>query len=300
MILHGWFAGTTIVAEKLTGWYSVIELCGSPAVHTSEVRTIYEHHKRAIEKIKSELQEDPEIIALVIGGSIAKGIERPDSDIDCYIVVTDERADQALKDSGVCYFNREVCDYEKGYVEGKIVSKDWLRKAAEYGNEATRWAFVKAWVEFTSDEEVSDLIELIARYPRDEKEERITGFLAQYQGHKWFCNEAFRREDSYLLAYAISNLVLFSGRMILAHNEMLYPFHKWFLHELESAPDKPAELMSAIHGLLDSRDEPGFEAYVECIESWDSFPQVKVKWVNKFVLDSEWNWLDPKMPVTDI
>ena len=44
-------------------------------------------------------------------------------------------------------------------------------------------------------------------------------------------------------------MILFGGRLILAHNEILYPFHKWFMRVLGSAPNKPEWLMECIDDL---------------------------------------------------
>ena len=49
---------------------------------------MYEHHKRAIENLKKYYEGDPEILGVVLGGSVAKGLERPDSDIDGMVIVT--------------------------------------------------------------------------------------------------------------------------------------------------------------------------------------------------------------------
>ena len=67
----------------------------------------------------------------------------------------------------------------------------------------------------------------------------------------WFHSEAAKRDDRYLAAYASSRLALYTGRAILAHNRMLYPFHKWFTTMLERAPLRPPDLLEQIRALLD-------------------------------------------------
>ena len=49
-----------------------------------------EHHKRAIDNLVNEYQNDERFPALIIGGSVAKGYAREDSDIDFMIIATDE------------------------------------------------------------------------------------------------------------------------------------------------------------------------------------------------------------------
>ena len=58
-------------------------------------------------------------------------------------------------------------------------------------------------------------------------------------------SEAIKRNDKYLLTRAVGDLVLYGGRLILAHNEVLYPYHKFLMTELERAPEKPDDLIGA-------------------------------------------------------
>ncbi len=51
---------------------------------------IYPQHQRAIDRLSAAYSDDPRFLALIIGGSVAKGFARPDSDVDFMIVATDE------------------------------------------------------------------------------------------------------------------------------------------------------------------------------------------------------------------
>ena len=48
------------------------------------------HHEKAIQKLVEHFETDESCLAVIIGGSIAKGLEREDSDVDAILVVTDE------------------------------------------------------------------------------------------------------------------------------------------------------------------------------------------------------------------
>ncbi len=50
---------------------------------------MYQHHKDSLENMKKYFMEK-DVIALIFGGSVAKGNERPDSDLDAMVVVSDE------------------------------------------------------------------------------------------------------------------------------------------------------------------------------------------------------------------
>lgn len=47
---------------------------------------MYKHHEESIEKLKEYFLPMKGMIAIVLDGSIVKGNERPDSDIDALIV----------------------------------------------------------------------------------------------------------------------------------------------------------------------------------------------------------------------
>ena len=48
------------------------------------------HHQRGIDRLTDAYRADPRFLALIIGGSVAKGFARHDSDVDFLIVATDE------------------------------------------------------------------------------------------------------------------------------------------------------------------------------------------------------------------
>ncbi|NNF40149.1 MAG: nucleotidyltransferase domain-containing protein, partial [Woeseiaceae bacterium] len=51
---------------------------------------IRDHHQRAIDRLADAYRDDPRFRALIIGGSVAKGYAREDSDVDFLIVASDE------------------------------------------------------------------------------------------------------------------------------------------------------------------------------------------------------------------
>jgi len=50
---------------------------------------IYPHHEESIQKLIEYFSPNQEVLAIILGGSVAKGLARPDSDIDAEIIVTD-------------------------------------------------------------------------------------------------------------------------------------------------------------------------------------------------------------------
>ncbi len=48
---------------------------------------MYPHHERAITRLTEHYQNDPTVLALLISGSVARGWNREDSDVDYLVVI---------------------------------------------------------------------------------------------------------------------------------------------------------------------------------------------------------------------
>ncbi len=257
------------------------------------------HHLLAIEKFTQYIKEDPKFIALIIGGSIAKGLEREDSDIDGIIIATDEEFNKRSKRNRFLFYDPSFCDYPGGYVEGKIVNLEFLETVAERGTEPARDAFRGAWISYSEIPELEDLLKKIPVFQKEEKIEKIQKFHAQLEVANWYVKEAERRNDPYLLNRAILDLVFFGGRMILEHNEILYPYHKWFMNALEFAPDKPKGLIKLIENVLMERNSTNAQALYDVIKSFRKWETRGIANVG-FLLDTELAWLEGKPYIGDI
>jgi len=257
------------------------------------------HHKRAIEKLSENLRKDENILAVLITGSVAKGSERDDSDIDIIIVLTDEEYKKRKKKRRLMYYEDRLCDYPGGYIDGKYVNYNFLKMVAERGTEPARDAFRNAIIAFSKIPELDELLKTIPVYQNEEKQKKIKKFLAQLDIANWYMKEAERRDDLYLKVNAARDLVLFGGRLILAHNEILYPYHKLFMGVLEQAPEKPENFMELINTLLknpNSTNADTFYKAVKTFKAWKSFGVPAVR----YMLDSELAWIDGKIYVGDL
>ena len=261
---------------------------------------MHAHHERAIAHATETLRRDPEVRALLLGGSIAHGYESAASDVDLLIVVSDDDYDVRMREGRVQWSTAEGCEWPGGYVEGKYVSPRFLAEVARAGSEPARFAFQDARVLFSEIGDLAETLRAIARYPVEEKVPRIRRFHAQFEAWHWYGHEALKRDDRYLLGLALARTVLFGGRMILAHNERLHPYHKWFLKVLEAAPAQPPDLMERIAALYDAPSQAtllGFWATIKNFRAWEATEQ---PWPVQFLRDSELNWLGAATPVDDL
>ncbi len=257
------------------------------------------HHKRAIDKLVESLKNDERFLALIIGGSVAKGMEREDSDIDVTLVATDEEFKKKKEQNMLLYYETKFCDYPGGYIDGKVVNLEFLQTVAERGSEPARDAFRKAWIGYSKIPELENLLEKIPIFQKEEKLEKIRKFYAKLETANWIIKEASRRNDDYLLTRGITDLILFGGRLILEHNEILYPFHKLFMQTLEKAPDKPENLMLLIDNLLKNRNIENAQTLFESIKNFKKW-KLGEFWAIRFLLDTEWAWIEGKPYVGDL
>ncbi|MHA2399787.1 MAG: nucleotidyltransferase domain-containing protein [Promethearchaeota archaeon] len=257
------------------------------------------HHKLAIEKLVESIKQDERFLALIIGGSVAKGMEREDSDIDVTLVATDEEFEKRKKRSMYLYYETKFCDYPGGYIDGKVVNLEFVKTVAERGSETARDAFRESWIAYSKIPELEDLLKRIPVFQKEEKEEKIAKFLAQFETANWMITEAERRNDEYLLTRAVTDLILFGGRLILEHNEILYPFHKLFMQTLEKAPDKPENLMRLINTLLKKKNSENAKTLFDAIKGFKKWHSSEF-WAIRFLIDSEWAWIDGKPYVGDL
>ena len=258
------------------------------------------HHERTVHKLADHFAKQEDCLAVIVSGSVAKGVEKDDSDIDAILVFTDEACKAKWDRNELFYWTTDFCDYPGGYIDGKIVDLAYMRAAAERGNEVTRAAFKDALIVHCRLPEIKELVARIPVYQLDEQREKIQSFYAQFECAFWYVGEALRRDDKYLLTHAVSELILYGGRLILAHNQVLFPYHKLFMEELRAAPEKPDHLMELIDSLL---DEPGAEtarAFYDAIKRFRWWNEAAEMWQVRYMRDTELAWLENKAYVGDI
>ena len=257
------------------------------------------HHQRAIDRLADAYCDDAEFIGLIIGGSVAKGFARPDSDVDFMMVASDEAYERRLAERDLFINRQDLTDYEGGYVDGKIIDRGFLEDVAARGNEPSRAAFEGAYLAFSHDDSLGDLVERIPVYPEQGHEDRLRKFYAMSFIQHWLMNEASRHDNRYTILRAASQLSLFAGRLILAHNRRLFPYHKWLPRTLEVVPDKPDNFMDDFNALL---DEPGIESASRLFESTRDFHDWGVSDLDAytwFMTDVEWSWMSGTTPMED-
>ncbi|MEM6749816.1 MAG: nucleotidyltransferase domain-containing protein [Planctomycetota bacterium] len=263
---------------------------------------MWPHHQQAVESLLPTLDDDPDALALILGGSLARGRGRADSDLDGYIVLTDHAMARRIeRDDLVDTTKSHHCQYEGGYFDLKCVTRAILEQAVEEASEPFRASLVGVNIAWTRQGEapLDDLVARIAAYPEAGHAKKVLHLACVLEGTKWFALEAEKREDAYLTLWAAQRAVLFASRLILAHNRVLFPYHKWLTRAVAECPDKPDGIDDAIQAA--SREPCRANTHVVCdlamhFQDWGKHP---VGWWNPFITEVEWAWRWGPTPIED-
>ena len=260
---------------------------------------IRDHHQRAIERLADAYRDDPCFRGLIIGGSVAKGYARADSDVDFLIIATDEEFERRWQTRDLFINRTDLCDYEGGFVDGKIVNLAYLEDLADKGNEPSRAAFLGAFAAYSHIPDLDTLLQRIPVYPEAGHDERIRAFYCMAFMQHWLMHEAERHGNRYTMTRAASQLALFAGRLILAHNRRLFPYHKWLPVTLESVPDKPGDLMACFDRVLREPCGEHATALFETVRDFRDWGVSDLEAYTWFMTDVEWSWMHDRTPIED-
>jgi hypothetical protein len=260
------------------------------------------HHREAIGRLVGMLEPDPDLLALVLAGSLAHGYARADSDIDVLIVVTPDRMAEQRRQGRLHWVDRSVCAWEGGYVDGKLVDVELMEQVADRGSEPARFAWQGARTLGERLPGLDGLLDRIVRYPVEGRDERVARFTAQLLAWRWYHSESVHKDSPYLGALARHKVTLFACRIVLARNERLYPFHKWLLAETERAPDRPPTLLEDIDRVLREPRQDRVERLVADVLAWYGIDEAaaNASWPSRFMADTELAWLDGHPPIDDV
>lgn len=259
------------------------------------------HHAASIQNLVTALEQDPSVLALVLAGSIAHGFARPDSDIDVAIVVETAEYRRRQHDERLQYHNTALCTYP-GYVDGKYVDVDFLRLVAARGSDPARFAFKDSRVLFSRIPDLEGLLADIVRFPVEQQRARIDRFVAQLLAWRWYYGEAVRQENRYLIYLALQKVVLFGCRIVLTENEMLYPYHKWLLRVVETAPRQPSGFLASVEELLTNASPGRVDGFCQQVLAFAGVDRAEADriWPSRFMRDTELTWTTHEPPVDDL
>lgn len=233
-------------------------------------QTRYPHHGESLQRMIDYFSGREEIIALVFGGSVAKGCERPDSDLDAMVVVTEDYYRQRQEQDSVTETIDGLCTYEGGYFDVKYMTKAYLQNAADHASEPTRNSFLGSRVLFTSDSEIPGIVARIPVFQQREKAEKQLSFFSNlWLNHNYFWKAC--KPEGYMKTHVISEIVYSVYRLILQENEILFPCNRRLEEFVEKAPNKPEGIVELCRAFCEQQTDDLCDRVYDAFCGWTSF-----------------------------
>lgn len=250
------------------------------------------HQEETLAAYVRTVAADEESIAVVVVGSLARGTERRDSDVDVYLIVAEAAFARAIEREQLSYVNTEDSTYDGGYVDIKVATLDYLRRAANEGDDPVRASFLGARVAWTREPEVADLVAAIPVLPDAVWEDRTASFIAQmrlYGGY--FLKQGQQLGDEYLLRWAALHTVSSAGRALLARAHVLFPGNKYLTGLLAGLPDLPSGYLQLADHLLGAPTAEIGATFLALVEAHHDWPISREQTLSRFVRENELAWL---------
>lgn len=261
----------------------------------------YPHHREAVKELISIFREKEGVIALVFGGSVAKHMEREDSDIDAMVIVTEEFYERKRKVNCIAEcISMGDCAYPGGYFDVKYMTKDYIRDAAEKGSEPTRNSFIGSHVLFSADEEVTELVSRIPVFQKQEFEEKMLSFFSNLQlNYNYFWKAC--RPEGYMKLKVASEIVYSLYRMVLQENGILFPCNRRLEQFVKLAPDQPEHLVEYCEEFCRTLEDDPLDKALEAWKAWThyQYPTDSAVCQSRYCDDFEQWWRVPRPLVSE-
>lgn len=255
-----------------------------------------EQQERALAAYIDSVRDEPATLAVIAVGSVARGEERPDSDVDVYLVVDDEAFAAASAADRFAWVERQGLDYPGSYIDIKLASPGYLETAAERADDPTRASFAGARVAFTRIDGLEALIERIVSLPDGEWDERVRSHVAQarlYGGY--FLRQAVERGDEFLLRHAGLHLALAAARAALASARVLMPGPKYISKLVRSVP-APQGFVEVWDRVVAEPDLDSATALLALVDELLPGTLTPDETLSIFIRDNELPWLRGTVP----
>jgi predicted nucleotidyltransferase len=235
------------------------------------------HHEESIKNMIAYFQENPEITALFLTGSVATGTERPNSDLDGVVVVSQEYYEHKKKSGAVIDVIESVwgkCTYEGGYFDVHYKTKQELINISESGTEPRRNMFSCARTLFCND---PDLPEILSRIPVFQKteaaEKQLTFYCTLKQSYTYFW--AICKPEGFARIHTASRMIFCLYRLILLENEMLFPSIRKLEQTVKRSANKPEMIIEKCNRFIQSLSDEDALELINSYEGWTSYDYPK-------------------------
>lgn len=254
--------------------------------------------ENAIKKLIKYVSTDNSILSLILCGSLAKGTETDQSDIDVFVVVTDERFNNEKLHKN--YFWGTDFDFKEFNIEidGKVIPKDFLSKVWKYGNESIKSTLYYSKLIYSIDSDIEDLLQYKSHTSEKEKSENIRKFYSLMKSCRYSADDDL--DNTLLVNKCIYDTIFYACRLVLSYNDVLFPCIKNLYKELNTCSKLPNNFIKLMNEVLNSYS---FDKMVEFYDSVDDYFK-DYRFDNKlrkgYVLENELFWYFDTFPYSEI
>ncbi|WP_109209043.1 MULTISPECIES: nucleotidyltransferase domain-containing protein [Microbacterium] len=255
-----------------------------------------EQQERALAAYVDSVRDQAGALGVVLVGSVAQGRERPDSDVDVYLVVDDERFAAETAQGRFAWIERRDEDYPGSYIDIKLASPSYLAAAVEKADDPTRASFLGARVAWSALAGLDETVARIAELPDDVWDERVRSHVAQarlYGGY--FLRQAVERGDEFLRRHAGLHLALAAARAALAANRVVLPGPK-YISKLVGTVPTPEGFVEAWSRVVDAPDIDSGRELLRLLDEWLAVGLTPDETLSTFIRDNELAWLRGTVP----
>lgn len=255
-----------------------------------------QQHDDTIRGYVASVEDRPEVVGVVVVGSVARGTPREDSDVDVYLVVTDEAYADASSRGRIAAVSQDGVTYPGGYVDIKLASPGYLSRAIDGADDPTRASFVGAQVALDKTGEIPDWITGIVTLPEEIWSRRVASYRAQarlYGGY--FLKQADQLDDHFLRQHSGVHLALAAGRLGLAKHRRFFSGQKYLTAAMAEL-DLPERFSTAWRHVVVAPSAAVGQHLLDAIESWLGPPEPFEAQLSRFISDNELAWLNDTIP----
>ena len=261
---------------------------------------MFKHHEESIQKLSDYYSGNPSVLAVILVGSVAKGTARPNSDLDAWVIVTDNYYAELEKEFRTYEVITGHSTYEGGYFDIIYNTKEMLEAAAIRGAEAYRAAFVNARLIYCADNEIEEILAKVAIFQEKEKDRKMLSFYSNFvvnYNYYWRVS----KDDIFLRARTATNIVLFGFRLLLQNSNELYPGHKPVMGVIKKLANKPDNIVCKAEKLLSTMDDDAAKDFFDSIINFINFDTPSNAEVGvRYTLDNALWWYKERVNVAEL
>ncbi|MCT4598285.1 MAG: nucleotidyltransferase domain-containing protein [Vallitalea sp.] len=244
------------------------------------------------------VSKDESVLGLILCGSIAKGTETDRSDIDVFVVVTEERFKREMSSKNYFWGTNFDSQEFKVEIDGKIIPKDFLQNVWECGNESIKSTLYHSRVIYSRDDDIEKFLMNKCHLSTQQRNENARKFYSLMVSSRFSADDDL--DNILYVNKCIYDTVFYACRLVLAHNGIYYPCVKNLYKELNNCDKLPINFIPLMKEVMHSYSFDKMVEFYNCVNNYF----VKYHFDNRlrkgYVLENELFWYFNTFPYAEI